>query len=77
MPFDRVIVSVALKTLKVCSVRLYFDFFREDEDGTRTKLAYGEHKAVWVTRDKDRNPVHAPFPDKIRDSFGKIISAHS
>ncbi|MCF8106971.1 MAG: hypothetical protein K9K64_15955, partial [Desulfohalobiaceae bacterium] len=74
MPFDRILVTMALKELRTFSLRLYFEYFRLDPDGSRTKLAYGEQKAIWVVRDEHGNPVPAPFPSKITETFHQEIA---
>jgi hypothetical protein len=42
---------MALKALNTFSATFYFEYFRQEPDGTRIKLAVGEHLAVWVKRD--------------------------
>ena len=51
MPFDTVIVTVALKALHERGLHLAFEYHRLAPDGSRTKLAVGEHTAVWVRED--------------------------
>jgi acyl-CoA thioesterase FadM/3-hydroxymyristoyl/3-hydroxydecanoyl-(acyl carrier protein) dehydratase len=75
MPFDRILVTMSLKALKTYSVVLYFEYFRLDPDGTRVKLAFGEHHAVWVVRDSQGKPAPAPFPPKVQDAFRRAIAA--
>jgi acyl transferase domain-containing protein/NADP-dependent 3-hydroxy acid dehydrogenase YdfG/acyl-CoA thioesterase FadM/acyl carrier protein len=74
MPFDRIIVTMALKSLKECNATFSFEYFREEQDRSRTKLAFGEQDAVWVMRDKQRIPYAAPFPIKVMDAFKKAIA---
>ncbi len=74
MPFDRIVVTMALKALKTYSVVLYFEYFRLEPDGTRVKLAFGEHHAVWVVRDSQGKPAPAPFPSKVQEAFGRAIA---
>ncbi|MCD6185421.1 MAG: SDR family NAD(P)-dependent oxidoreductase [Deltaproteobacteria bacterium] len=75
MPFDKIIVSMALKKLKTFSAVFYFEYFRLEADGKRTKIAFGEQAAIWVTRDSQGKPVPAPFPLKIKKDFYKLINA--
>jgi NAD(P)-dependent dehydrogenase (short-subunit alcohol dehydrogenase family)/acyl-CoA thioesterase FadM/phosphopantetheinyl transferase len=74
MPFDRIVVTMALKALKTYSVVLYFEYFRLESDGTRVKLAFGEHHAVWVVRDSQGKPAPAPFPSKVQEAFRQAIA---
>lgn len=74
MPFDRIVVTMALKALKTYSVVLYFEYFRLEPDGTRVKLAFGEHHAVWVVRDSQGRPAPAPFPSKVQEAFRQAIA---
>jgi phosphopantetheinyl transferase/acyl-CoA thioesterase FadM len=48
MPFDRIEVAMALQALHRGGLTLHFDFYRVAEDGQRTKLAVGDHVAVWT-----------------------------
>jgi acyl-CoA thioesterase FadM len=48
MPFDRIEVAVGLKGLHRRGVTLHFEYYRVAEDGQRTKLAVGEHEAIWT-----------------------------
>ena len=73
MPFDRIIVTMALKVLRSSSAVFHFEYFRLDPDGTKTKLAFGEQNAVWVVRNNKGKPEPAPFPDKVRDAFKSAI----
>jgi NADP-dependent 3-hydroxy acid dehydrogenase YdfG/acyl-CoA thioesterase FadM len=74
MPFDRIEVTMALKQLKPAMAVLYFEYFRVAPDGVRQKLAYGEHQAHWVTRDKNGHPSPAGFPQKVHRAFADAIS---
>jgi hypothetical protein len=65
---------MALKSLKECNATFSFEYFREEQDRSRTKLAFGEQDAVWVMRDKQRIPYAAPFPIKVMDAFKKAIA---
>jgi len=74
MPFDRIELIFALKTWKACSAIFNFDYFRIESDGTRVKLASGEHEAIWVTRNKKGEPIAAPFPKPVEKAFRQAIS---
>jgi len=74
MPFDRILVTMALKKLTSAHVVLYFEFFRQEINGNKSKLAYGEQTNVWVTRDSNGNPEATPFPKPLEDAFRHAIS---
>jgi acyl-CoA thioesterase FadM len=73
MPFDRVLVSLAVKELRACSVIFHVDYLRLEPDGSRVKIAHGFHRAVWVMRDDQGRPMAAPFPDRVRTAFNVAI----
>ncbi|MBI9090532.1 MAG: SDR family NAD(P)-dependent oxidoreductase [Desulfobacterium sp.] len=73
MPFDRIVVTVALKQLKAHGAVFYFEYFKLGDDGMRTKLAFGEQTMIWVTRDSQGKPAPAPFPSKIKADFYRSI----
>ncbi len=74
MPFDKIIVSMALKKLKTFSAVFYFEYFRLEADGKRIKLAFGEQNAIWVIRDSQGKPIPSPFPLKVKKDFEKLIT---
>jgi acyl-CoA thioesterase FadM len=76
MPFDRIVVTMALKVLNTFSATFYFEYFRREPDGTRLKLAVGEHLAVWVKRDDQGQPIPAPFPQPVLNNFRQVITAN-
>ncbi|MBK8176047.1 MAG: hypothetical protein IPK66_12530 [Rhodospirillales bacterium] len=65
MPFDTIHVTMSLKGLYEMGIELYFEFFREDPDGTRVKLAYGEHRAVWMAKNAHGRFRPASLPREI------------
>lgn len=67
MPFDVIHITMALSGLYENGVELYFEFFREDADGTRTKVAYGDHRAVWMARDARGRSVAKSLPRKLAE----------
>ncbi len=73
MPFDRIKLTLAVKELRSCSVTFHVDYFRLEPDGSSVKIAYGFHRAVWVTRDGQNRPVATPFPDPVRLAFDTVI----
>ena len=74
MPFDRIVVTMALKELKTFSATFYFEYFRLEPDGARIKLAVGEHLAVWVKRDEQGKPIPAPFPQPVLIDLQQVIT---
>ncbi|MBW2737260.1 MAG: SDR family NAD(P)-dependent oxidoreductase [Deltaproteobacteria bacterium] len=74
MPFDRIMVTMALRELKRQSAIFYFEYFLMDANNKRVKLAFGEQNAVWVKRDPDGKPVPAPFPAVVQEALHNAIS---
>jgi len=77
MPFDRIVLTLAVKALRSCSVSFHVDYFRLEPDGSRVKIAYGMHRAVWTRRDGQGQPVAARFPDSVRAAFDAAIGKRS
>jgi enediyne polyketide synthase len=73
MPFDTIVVTMALKQLKKYSVTFHFEYFRQENDGSRTKLAFGEQQNVWVVRDEKGTPIPSPFPQPVLEKFKHAI----
>lgn len=73
MPFDRILLTLAVKELRACSVTFHVDYFRLERDGSRVKIAYGINRAVWVMRDGQGRPMAAAFPDRVRAAFDEAI----
>ena len=73
MPFDRVMLTLALKELHSCSVIFHVDYFRLEPDGSRVKIATGMHRAVWTLRDEQGRPMATPFPDPVRVALDAAI----
>jgi acyl-CoA thioesterase FadM len=76
MPFDRIVVTMALKVLNTFSATFYFEYFRLEPDGTRIKLAVGEHLAVWVKRDDQSRPIPTPFPPAVLENFQLVMNVN-
>ena len=74
MPFDRILITMALKSLKVASALFYFEYFRLNPDGTRLKLAYGEQNTVWTTRNSEGKPEPKPFPSPVQKAFSRAVA---
>jgi enediyne polyketide synthase len=73
MPFDTIIVTMALKLLKKYSVTFHFEYFRQELDGSRTKLAFGEQHNIWVVRDEEGRPVPSAFPQPVTEKFKSAV----
>ena len=75
MPFDRISVTMALKSLRTRSVVFHFEYYRIGPDGRRIKLAYGQQRAMWVRRDENSAPVPGPFPERFHKALLKAIGS--
>jgi enediyne polyketide synthase len=73
MPFDRILITLAVKEVRSCRVTLHVDYFRLEPDASPVKIAYGMHRAAWVTRDAQGRPTAAPFPGRVRAAFETMI----
>jgi acyl-CoA thioesterase FadM len=77
MPFDRIEVRMALKSLKSSGATFHFDYFKSLPDGPKMKLAVGEQTVVWVQRDANKKPIPHPFPPAVhkalRDSYSQKL----
>jgi acyl-CoA thioesterase FadM len=71
MPFDRIRVTMVLRTVHAHGMKLEFQYSRQNNDGSSEKLALAEHEAVWVVRDGDERPVAAPLPDELLEVLCK------
>ncbi len=69
MPFDRIEVRRALKTLKTSRATFHFDYFKSFPDGRQLKLATGEQTVVWVRRDTNKKPIPHPFPPAVHNAL--------
>lgn len=76
MPFDRVMITMSLKTLHASRAVLQFDYYRMDDDGAPVKLAWGSHQMVWVQRDSQGQPRETPFPDVLRRAFLEAVQGN-
>ncbi len=77
MPFDRVLLTLAVKELRSCSMAFHLDYFRLEPDGTQVKIAFGMHRAVWTMRDERGRPVASRFPDPVRAALDAAIGKNS
>ena len=75
MPFDRIEVRMALKSLKECRASLHFEYFKLGSNGDAPlKLATGRQEIVWVHRDAMKKPVVSPFPSAISEALQTTIA---
>jgi enediyne polyketide synthase len=66
MPFDRVVVEMSVKAVYRSGAALVFQYFRANDDGTRTKLAVAEQDVLFGRRDGSEVkslPMPAPIAD--------------
>jgi acyl-CoA thioesterase FadM len=65
MPFDTILVEMSLAERYEYGIKLYFDYFKLDSNGTRRKLSFGIQHVVWMKRDEHGNPHPAAIPREI------------
>jgi enediyne polyketide synthase len=69
MPFDTIHVSMSLKALFDKGADLYFEFFKQEPNGQKIKLAFGDHRAVWMKQNAVGQSLPAPLPKSIRNAL--------
>jgi len=69
IPFDRVRVEMRLVALYESAADLSFHYFRVAPDGSETKLAVGEHTAVWATPVAREKAIVRNWPSTIADAL--------
>jgi enediyne polyketide synthase len=74
MPFDRIRVTMALKTWYRDRALLSFDYFRAEAGAVPVKLAWGSHEMAWVVRDADGRPRPADFPEPLRRALEDAVA---
>ena len=62
MPFDRIFIDMKLQRLYECGMDLYFEYLRIESDGSKAKLAYGDHKLAWIYVDSNSNYIPLKLP---------------
>ena len=75
MPFDQIQVTMSLRAAHEHGVSLAFEYFRLTPDGSRQKIAIGEHDAVWLTRKEAGKTVPAPLPQAVREVLLRGVEA--
>jgi len=63
MPFDTIAVTMQVERVCQRSIDLYFEYFRQDPGGARTKLAYGHNTLIWTSVDETDNYVSKDIPE--------------
>jgi acyl-CoA thioesterase FadM len=71
MPFDTILVEMSLAERYEYGIKLYFDYFKLDSNGTRRKLSFGIQQVVWMKRDEHGNPHPAAIPREISMKLDK------
>jgi NAD(P)-dependent dehydrogenase (short-subunit alcohol dehydrogenase family)/acyl-CoA thioesterase FadM len=62
MPFDRIEVRLAPRSVAACGTVLDFEYYRVGPGGERQKLSVGSQEAAWVRRRADGTPEPEPWP---------------
>jgi enediyne polyketide synthase len=69
MPFDTILVEMSLAAKYKNGVKLFFEYFKLNEDGIKQKLAYGEQDVLWVKRDD----FGAVYPKQIPEKISAVL----
>lgn len=69
--FQRILIRMGLERLNRTGMSMSFDYFREEDDGTLTRLAQGRQEAIWVS------PQHrvALLPKYLYSAIAGFVSA--
>jgi acyl-CoA thioesterase FadM/phosphopantetheinyl transferase len=69
MPFDTIVVEMSLAAKYEFGIKLFFEYFKLEKDGTKRKLSFGEQDVIWMNRD-DKGMLHpAHMPLKISEAL--------
>lgn len=60
MPFDTVVVTMALREIRNNGMRLVFEYFKKLDDGTLQKTSFSYHDFIWSSSGKEFKPVALP-----------------
>jgi len=69
MPFARILVRMHRQAVFERGARFYFDYYRVAEDGSRQKLGFGEHHAVWHKPNEQGKWVPTKMPSFIHTAL--------
>jgi len=72
MPFDKIVVVMGKKAVLEKGLVFSFDYYRLNSNGSREKLAFGEHKACWFAPDENNNWMPESLPREIYNSLNII-----
>lgn len=75
MPFDRIKVTMTIKSLFRKGAIFEFLYFRQLDNGKTEKLAVGQQTAVWTKRSEDGNPMERSIPKPIRLALQKTFES--
>jgi acyl-CoA thioesterase FadM len=62
MPFDRIEVRLAPRSVAACGAVLDFEYYRVGPDGERQKLSVGSQEVAWARRSSAGTPEPEPWP---------------
>lgn len=60
MPFDIVVVTMALRELRKNGLRLVFEYFKKLDDGSLQKTSFSYHDFIWSRSGKEIQPMALP-----------------
>ena len=69
MPFDKIVIAMHVVNVGSSGVDLRFDYFRQDADGSRLKLAVGKQTTVWSIKDEQSVLKAAEWPEVFKNAL--------
>ncbi len=61
MPFDTVVVTMAVRQMTKNGIRLVFEYFKKLDDGSLQKSSFSYHDLIWSQSGKDIVPMPLPL----------------
>ncbi len=75
MPFEQIQVNMSLQAVYEHGISLIFEYFRLTPDGSRQKIAIGEHDTAWFTRGETGKAVPAPLLQVVQEALLRAVEA--
>ncbi|MCK5831778.1 MAG: SDR family NAD(P)-dependent oxidoreductase [Methylococcales bacterium] len=69
MPFDYIVITMYIVAIAESGINIRFEYFRQDKDSSRVKLATGSQSIVWAIKDENQNFQAAPLPEVFKTAL--------
>ena len=74
MPYDVIRVEMRLVSIHRCGLELAFDYYLLENGQPVRKLAHGQHKMAWVSRDACNEPVLLEVPRNVVETLMREVA---